>query len=151
MKALGLVLTLAMMGCAAGPGRFATHDQQAYLRIMSDPTGHSGELYATSGLVLGLEKRAEGGTEFFVDGFGGRGVYAKYPAGQLDLTLGDSVSVLFRPLGTIDGVNKFGGPLTKMKVEAVAIRRNYTDSVIVLPGYESKAAAWQAGTLFAAK
>lgn len=150
MKAVGLVLTLVMAGCSAQRG-YATHDQQAYYRIMSDPTAHSGELYATSGLVLGLEKRAEGGTEFFVDGFGGRGVYAKFPGRTLDLALGDSVSVLFRPIGTVDGTNKFGGPMTTMRVEAVAVRLNYTDTVVVSPGYEAKASAWQAGTLFAAE
>lgn len=148
---LALLLS-SMVGC--GPLIYRTHPVEMLNQIERNPGAHLGELYAFKGRVI-QARQSWGRLVFqmivsdYSTPYGGPSLVVRFTNTKLPIARDHDVSVLGRITGKASGKNAFGGTVTAVSMDAVAVFDRTAERVGWLGKEEELFQRWRSGELFA--
>lgn len=144
---VAVVCVLSALGCQAP---FPVQDVTTLRQVTQNPDAHKGVMFAFRGRVIHSQFDSAGGTNVQVmvyDDAIPELVYVNYPFNQPVQALNnDTVAVLGKVDGRVDGTNAFGGPTSGLRLDGVGFVGPH--EACSHPDYSVAYDMWKAGTLW---
>ncbi|MCH8342394.1 MAG: hypothetical protein IH983_00215 [Planctomycetes bacterium] len=147
-----LAIGLALCGCTASAS-YRTFSVETLNQIERNPARYTNKLYAFQGRVI--QAAEEGGKLVFQmityddsTQFGGPSLIVVYPDTKIPVVKDHKVRVLGKIGPAVSGTNLFGGVVSSVTMNAIAVRDVTARQVSWLTDYEDTFHQWKSGALF---
>ena len=151
-----LAIGLALCGCTASyTATYRTSSVETLNQIERNPARYTSELYAFRGRVIrAAEERGQLVFQMitydYSTQFGGPSLIVVYPGTKIPVVRDHKVRVLGKIGPAVSGTNLFGGVVSSVTMNAIAVYDVTAGQVGWLSDYEDTYHEWESGALFKA-
>ncbi len=149
-----LAIVLALCGCTASyTARYRTSSVETLNQIERNPARYTSKLYAFRGRVIrAAEERGQLVFQMitydYAHQFGGPSLIVVYPNTNIPVVKDHEVKVLGKIGPAVSGTNLFGGVVSSVTMNAIAVWDVTAVRVSWLTDYEDTFHQWESGALF---